>query len=199
MKRTIAAVLLLLLVLAAVMIATVSRPGREPVRPDSTSPEEDSSQAPPPLNGAAAAVTGAETAAADVPPSPDDPVWIPAPNGSPLAGHVVAENGRPVADAEIELGRMTADGWIHPPILRAGADGAFRIEGLPEGRYHVWVRARLYAGASLPDVPAGLKIRCSAWTSATPVLVTTFSGTTPSLASNLPSTCKLRVRMIRII
>jgi len=70
----------------------------------------------------------------DPPPTPDDAV-VP----GAIAGRVTGEDGRPIADAEVEAMPAGPRGGPgrHPAHARTDADGRYRIEGLRPGAYHV--------------------------------------------------------------
>ena len=66
-----------------------------------------------------------------------------------LRGQVVSAAGRfPVANAAIDV--MLSAGVASVARAQAGADGAFRVQGLRAGRYRVHVRALGYAPRELP-------------------------------------------------
>lgn len=62
--------------------------------------------------------------------------------GAEVSGRVVdRESGAPIEGARVSLERAAADPLLSGVVARTGADGRFRLEGLPSGRHSLFVAA----------------------------------------------------------
>ena len=96
--------------------------------------------------------------------------------GATVEGRILEPDGRPVEGALVHFSMHGPRYWSHGPRsncpvagwIRSGADGSFRVEGVPAGRAILWVSSNRHrppvepkAGREFGDFPAGMRIECA--------------------------------------